>query len=85
MINHVRSHYPQLPVLLISGQDLRPTHNPQLPDVALLRKPYPRTAGAGAAEGDCNLRFRRYFQNLTPVSIIYSNVSSCNHSDLTLH
>ncbi|MDR9963770.1 hypothetical protein KIF59_08930 [Enterobacter cloacae subsp. cloacae] len=30
VINHVRSHYPQLPVLLISGQDLRPTHNPQL-------------------------------------------------------
>ncbi|MEN4887677.1 ATP-binding protein [Enterobacter ludwigii] len=40
VINHVRSHYPQLPVLLISGQDLRPTHNPQLPDVALLRKPF---------------------------------------------
>jgi CheY-like chemotaxis protein len=27
VINHVRSHYPQLPVLLISGQDLRPAHN----------------------------------------------------------
>lgn len=40
VINHVRSHYPQLPVLLISGQDLRPTHNPQLPDVQLLRKPF---------------------------------------------
>lgn len=38
---HVRSHYPQLwPVLLISGQDLRPAHNPQLPDVQLLRKPF---------------------------------------------
>jgi len=42
VINHVRSHYPQLPVLLISGQDLRPTHNPQLPDVQLLRKPFTR-------------------------------------------
>ena len=31
VIGHVRSHYPQLPVLLISGQDLRPAHNPQLP------------------------------------------------------
>ena len=40
VINHVRSHYPQLPVLLISGQDLRPAHNPQLPDVQLLRKPF---------------------------------------------
>lgn len=42
VINHVRSHYPQLPVLLISGQDLRPAHNPQLPDVPLLRKPFTR-------------------------------------------
>ncbi|MFQ3394800.1 ATP-binding protein [Enterobacter mori] len=42
VINQVRSHYPQLPVLLISGQDLRPTHNPQLPDVQLLRKPFTR-------------------------------------------
>ncbi|MFW7192879.1 ATP-binding protein [Enterobacter sp. BNK-29] len=40
VINHVRSHYPELPVLLISGQDLRPAHNPQLPDVQLLRKPF---------------------------------------------
>lgn len=47
-INHVRSHYPQLPVLLISGQDLRPTHNPQLPDVALLRKPFTRVQLAQA-------------------------------------
>ena len=42
VIGHVRSHYPQLPVLLISGQDLRPAHNPQLPDVPLLRKPFTR-------------------------------------------
>ena len=48
VINHVRSHYPQLPVLLISGQDLRPTHNPQLPDVALLRKPFTRVQLAQA-------------------------------------
>ena len=48
VINHVRSHYPQLPVLLISGQDLRPTHNPQLPEVALLRKPFTRVQLAQA-------------------------------------
>ncbi|WP_048988281.1 ATP-binding protein [Enterobacter kobei] len=48
VINHVRSHYPQLPVLLISGQDLRPTHNPQLPDVQLLRKPFTRVQLAQA-------------------------------------
>ncbi|KJQ38963.1 hybrid sensor histidine kinase/response regulator [Enterobacter bugandensis] len=42
VISQVRSHYPQLPVLLISGQDLRPAHNPQLPDVQLLRKPFTR-------------------------------------------
>ncbi|MGN7792413.1 ATP-binding protein [Enterobacter sp. 22452] len=48
VINQVRSHYPQLPVLLISGQDLRPTHNPQLPDVQLLRKPFTRVQLAQA-------------------------------------
>ena len=48
VINHVRNHYPQLPVLLISGQDLRPAHNPQLPDVQLLRKPFTRVQLAQA-------------------------------------
>ena len=48
VIGHVRSHFPQLPVLLISGQDLRPAHNPQLPDVALLRKPFTRVQLAQA-------------------------------------
>jgi len=48
VINQVRSHYPQLPVLLISGQDLRPAHNPQLPDVQLLRKPFTRVQLAQA-------------------------------------
>ncbi|WP_165466914.1 ATP-binding protein [Enterobacter cloacae] len=48
VIGHVRSHYPQLPVLLISGQDLRPAHNPQLPDVQLLRKPFTRVQLAQA-------------------------------------
>jgi hypothetical protein len=31
-----------LSILLMSGQDLRPAHNPALPDVALLRKPFTR-------------------------------------------
>ncbi|WP_336667367.1 ATP-binding protein [Enterobacter mori] len=48
VINQVRSQYPQLPVLLISGQDLRPAHNPQLPDVQLLRKPFTRVQLAQA-------------------------------------
>lgn len=42
VVNHVLKHYPQLNILLISGQDLRPAHNPALPDVALLRKPFTR-------------------------------------------
>ncbi|WP_250392208.1 hypothetical protein, partial [Escherichia coli] len=33
---------------LISGQDLRPSHNPALPDVALLRKPFTRAQLAQA-------------------------------------
>ncbi|MBM3071540.1 ATP-binding protein [Lelliottia sp. RWM.1] len=48
VINHVRSRFPHLPVLLMSGQDLRPAHNPQLPDVALLRKPFTRVQLAQA-------------------------------------
>ncbi|MGK9173555.1 PAS-domain containing protein [Yokenella regensburgei] len=42
VINFARLHYPHLPLLLISGQDLRPAHNPALPDVELLRKPFTR-------------------------------------------
>ncbi|HEM8552990.1 TPA: HAMP domain-containing protein [Citrobacter koseri] len=34
--------------VLISGQDLRPAHNPALPDVALLRKPFTRAQLAQA-------------------------------------
>ncbi|EMB4341043.1 response regulator [Citrobacter freundii] len=42
VVNHAQAHYPQLSILLMSGQDLRPAHNPALPDVALLRKPFTR-------------------------------------------
>ncbi|MBJ3593605.1 response regulator [Salmonella enterica subsp. enterica serovar Saintpaul] len=42
VVNHALKHYPQLTILLISGQDLRPAHNPALPEVALLRKPFTR-------------------------------------------
>ena len=42
VVNYALKHYPQLTILLISGQDLRPAHNPALPDVALLRKPFTR-------------------------------------------
>ncbi|MEO3740907.1 Signal transduction histidine kinase [Kosakonia oryzendophytica] len=42
VISAARQHYPHLPLLLISGQDLRPAHNPALPDVELLRKPFTR-------------------------------------------
>lgn len=48
VINHARKHYPRLTLLLISGQDLRPAHNPALPDVALLRKPFTRAQLAQA-------------------------------------
>ena len=48
VVNQVRTLWPALPVLLISGQDLRPAHNPQLPDVQLLRKPFTRAQLAQA-------------------------------------
>lgn len=48
VVNYARQHYPHLPLLLISGQDLRPVHNPALPDVELLRKPFTRVQLAQA-------------------------------------
>lgn len=48
VVSYARSHHPQVAVLMISGQDLRPEHNPQLPDVELLRKPFTRTQLAQA-------------------------------------
>ena len=48
VIHTARRRFPALPVLLISGQDLRPTHNPQLPDVQLLHKPFTRVQLAQA-------------------------------------
>ncbi|WP_039031976.1 hybrid sensor histidine kinase/response regulator [Leclercia adecarboxylata] len=48
VIQQVRQQFPHLPVLLMSGQDLRPAHNPQLPDVELLRKPFTRAQLAQA-------------------------------------
>jgi signal transduction histidine kinase/ActR/RegA family two-component response regulator len=48
VVNHARTHHPQVAVLMISGQDLRPAHNPQLPDVELLRKPFTRAQLAQA-------------------------------------
>ena len=48
VIQHVRQHFPHLPVLLMSGQDLRPAHNPQLPEVERLRKPFTRAQLAQA-------------------------------------
>ncbi|MGU3415978.1 ATP-binding protein [Enterobacteriaceae bacterium C34A] len=48
VVNHARTYHPQVAVLMISGQDLRPANNPQLPDVELLRKPFTRTQLAQA-------------------------------------
>ncbi|TLU67824.1 response regulator [Enterobacter sp. MF024] len=50
VIQQVRQQFPHLPVLLMSGQDLRPAHNPQLPDVELLRKPFTRAQLAQALQ-----------------------------------
>ena len=50
VIHHVRLHFPHLPILLMSGQDLRPAQNPQLPDVELLRKPFTRVQLAQALQ-----------------------------------
>ncbi len=62
VIHTARRRFPALPVLLISGQDLRPAQNPALPEVEWLRKPFtPRPAGAGAERGVReDLRFLRY-------------------------
>lgn len=54
VVNHALKHYPQLNILLISGQDLRPAHNQALPDVALLRKPFTRGELAQALRHSCN-------------------------------
>ncbi len=48
VVNAARKLYPHLTLLLISGQDLRSSHNPALPDVALLRKPFTRAQLAQA-------------------------------------
>ncbi|MEL2242494.1 ATP-binding protein [Leclercia adecarboxylata] len=50
VIQQVRQQFPHLPALLMSGQDLRPAHNPQLPDVELLRKPFTRAQLAQALQ-----------------------------------
>ncbi|MFP2422525.1 ATP-binding protein [Pseudescherichia vulneris] len=48
VVNHAQTYHPQVALLLVSGQDLRPLHNPQLPDVELLRKPFTRAQLAQA-------------------------------------
>lgn len=48
VIHTARRRFPALPVLLISGQDLRPAQNPALPEVEWLRKPFTRTQLAQA-------------------------------------
>jgi CheY-like chemotaxis protein len=50
VIAAARQHAPNLPMLLISGQDLRPAHNPALPEVELLRKPFTRAQLAQALQ-----------------------------------
>ncbi len=55
VIHQVRARFPALPVLLISGQDLRPAHNPQLPEVELLRKPFTRAQLAQALRAACRI------------------------------
>ncbi|HCN5542213.1 TPA: response regulator [Escherichia coli] len=48
VVNAARKRYPHLTLLLISSQDLRPSYNPALPEVALLRKPFTRVQLAQA-------------------------------------
>jgi signal transduction histidine kinase len=42
VIYEAQRRFPAVALLLISGQDLRPAHNPALPDVERLRKPFTR-------------------------------------------
>ena len=48
VIHTARRRFPALPVLLISGQDLRSAQNPALPEVEWLRKPFTRAQLAQA-------------------------------------
>lgn len=48
VIHTARRRFPALPVLLISGKDLRPAQNPALPEVEWLRKPFTRAQLAQA-------------------------------------
>jgi signal transduction histidine kinase/CheY-like chemotaxis protein len=50
VIQHVRARFPAMPILLISGQDLRPAQHSQLPDVEQLRKPFTRVQLAQALQ-----------------------------------
>jgi signal transduction histidine kinase/CheY-like chemotaxis protein len=53
VIQHVRARFPAMPILLISGQDLRPAQHSQLPDVEQLRKPFTRVQLAQALQKVC--------------------------------
>ncbi|MGG8007382.1 ATP-binding protein [Klebsiella aerogenes] len=48
VIHEAQRRFPAVALLLISGQDLRPAHNPALPEVERLRKPFTRTQLAQA-------------------------------------
>ncbi|WP_449557365.1 ATP-binding protein [Huaxiibacter chinensis] len=50
VIQQVRARFPTMPILLISGQDLRPAQHSQLPDVEQLRKPFTRVQLAQALQ-----------------------------------
>jgi len=50
VIQQVRARFPAMPILLISGQDLRPAQHSQLPDVEQLRKPFTRVQLAQALQ-----------------------------------
>lgn len=50
VVNETKLHHPQVRILMISGQDLRPAHHTALPEVELLRKPFTRVQLARAVQ-----------------------------------
>ena len=66
------TRFPALPVLLISGQDLRPAQNPALPEVEWLRKPFTRAQLAQALK-NCRVPVVVTGQRFQDVACVYND------------
>lgn len=66
VIHHVRTHFPLLPVLLVSGRFASNAQSTAAGRGAIAQAIHARATGAGAAQSDENLRFLRY-SRFTPL------------------